>query len=147
MANHVYKADITEDGKLGKIHSKAYFDNDLKRYAGQSIKITFTKWHKSKSLPQLRFYYGSLIHQVRDALVDAGWNRLELSEEVIHIFLKNQFFYTEIISVDGEVMRAVKSLKDATTVDVMTYFEDIGQWMAEKLQATLILPGEQAEIW
>jgi hypothetical protein len=86
-----FKFDISEEGKVAKVHQKQHFDNFLKQFAGKSVKITVEKWKKQRSLNQNRYYHGSLILQVIDALVNSGYPRSELSAEIVHEMLKAKF--------------------------------------------------------
>lgn len=140
-----YKFDIDKDGKVAKIHNKRLFDQDLKMFAGKSIKVKLSRWTKQRSLPQLRYYMGCLIPQIIDGLVDNGYPRSELSTTLVHELLKSKFLKDEIVSTEtGEALSVIRSTSDLTTTDMMNYIDDIVKWAAEFLNISVVLPNEQA---
>jgi hypothetical protein len=142
-----FKFDISEEGKVSKVHQKQYFDDFLKQFAGKSVKVTVEKWKKQRSLNQNRYYHGSLIGQVIDALVNNGYPRSELNTEIIHEFLKAKFLKKDIVNEQtGEVLNITGSTTTLTTTEFMDYIDDIARWMAEYLNTVLILPNEQSTL-
>lgn len=144
MQELIFKADVDDNGKLSKIYQKSMFDETLKHYAGKTIRIKVAKWTKPRSLPQNRFYFGVLIPQVIDALVDNGINRDELNVEVVHDLLKMKFLKKELVSEHGEVIEIVQSTSKLTTEEFSIYIDDIVRWCAETLSYVVYLPNEQA---
>lgn len=142
-----FKFDISEEGKVAKVHQKQYFDDFLKQFAGKSVKVTVEKWKKQRSIPQNRYYHGSLIPQVIDALVNSGYPRSELSEEIVHELLKIKFLKKDIFNEQtGEVLSITGSTSSLTTTDFMDYIDDVSRWMSEYLNTVLILPNEQSTL-
>lgn len=144
MQELFFKADVDDNGKLSKIYQKSMFDETLKHYAGKTIRIKVAKWTKPRSLPQNRYYFGALIQQVIDALVDNGINRDELNVEVVHDLLKMKFLKKELVSEHGEVIEIVQSTSKLTTEEFSIYIDDIVRWCAETLSYVVYLPNEQA---
>jgi hypothetical protein len=140
-----YKADVNEEGKIEKIHNKRAFDVELQQFKGKSIRIEISKWTKKRTLPQLRYYRGSLLLQVIDALVENGYPRHELNPDVVHLMLKQKFLKKTIVSEEtGDCIEIIGSTKDLTTVGMMEYIDDIVRYCAEMLNYQVILPNEQA---
>jgi hypothetical protein len=142
-----FKFDISEQGKVEKIHQKTYFDDFLKQFAGKSVKITVEKWKKQRSLNQNAYYHGSLIVQVIDALVNSGYPRSEFSAEIVHDMLKAKFLKKDLVSeITGDIINITGSTATLTTTEFMDYIDDISRWMAEYLNTVLILPNEQSTL-
>jgi len=142
-----FKFDISEQGKVEKIHQKTYFDDFLKQFAGKSVKVTVEKWKKQRSLQQNKYYFGSLILQVIDALVENGYPRSELNAEIVHEMLKAKFLKKDLVSeITGDVINITGSTATLTTTEFMDYIDDIARWMAEYLGSVLILPNEQSTL-
>ncbi len=142
-----FKADVSGEGRILKIIQRASFDTLLRSYSGKSIKISVSEWKKKRSLPQLRYYWGSLIFQVQDALVANGYPKSELDAETIHEYLKQRFLKKELVSEEsGEVMQITRSTSSLSTLEMSEYFEDIFRWSAEYLNTVIVAPNEQAEI-
>jgi hypothetical protein len=142
-----FKFDISEEGKVAKVHQKQYFDDFLKQFAGKSVKVTVEKWKKQRSLQQNRYYFGSLILQVIDALVENGYPRSELNAEIVHEMLKAKFLKKDLVSeITGDVINITGSTATLTTTEFMDYIDDIARWMAEYLNTVLILPNEQSTL-
>jgi len=142
-----FKFDISEQGKVEKIHQKQYFDDFLKQFAGKSVKVTVEKWKKQRSLQQNKYYFGSLILQVIDALVENGYPRSELNAEIVHEMLKAKFLKKDLASeITGDVINITGSTATLTTTEFMDYIDDIARWMAEYLGSVLILPNEQSTL-
>lgn len=144
MQELIFKADVDDNGKMSKIYQKSMFEETLKHYAGKTIRIKVAKWTKPRSLPQNRFYFGVLIPQVIDALVDNGINRDELNVEVVHDLLKMKFLKKELVSEHGEVIEIVQSTSKLTTEEFSIYIDDIVRWCAETLSYVVYLPNEQS---
>lgn len=144
MQELIFKAEVDENGKLSKVYQKTLFDETLKHYAGKTIRIRIAKWTKPRSLPQNRYYFGVLLAQVIDALVDNGIDRADLNTEVVHDMLKMKFLKKELVSEHGEVIEIVQSTSKLTTEEFSIYIDEIVRWCAETLSYVVYLPNEQA---
>lgn len=144
MQELIFKADVDNNGKLAKIYQKTAFNDTLKHYSGKTIRIKIAKWTKPRSLPQNRYYFGVLIAQVIDALVDNGIDRNELNTDLVHDMLKMKFLRKELVSEHGEVIEYVQSTSKLTTEEFSIYIDDIVRWCAETLSYVVYLPNEQA---
>lgn len=144
MQELIFKADVDDNGKLSKVYQKTLFIDTLKHYAGKTIRIKIAKWTKPRSLPQNRYYFGILIPQVIDALVDNGIDRSELDTNLVHDMLKMKFLKKELVSEHGEVIEYVQQTSKLTTEEFSIYIDDIVRWCAETLSYVVYLPNEQA---
>ncbi len=144
MQELIFKADVDDSGKLSKVYQKTLFNDTLKHYAGKTIRIKIAKWTKPRSLPQNRYYFGALITQVIDALVDNGIDRNELNTEIVHNLLKMKFLKKELVLEHGEVIEYVQQTSKLTTEEFSIYIDDIVRWCAETLSYVVYLPNEQA---
>lgn len=144
MQELIFKAEVDENGKLSKIHQKSLFNETLSHYAGKSIRIKIAKWTKPRSLPQNRYYFGVLIPQVIDALVENGIDRYDLNTEVVHDMLKLKFLKKDLISEHGEVIEIVQNTSKLTTEEFSLYIDQIVRWCAETLSYVVYLPNEQS---
>jgi hypothetical protein len=142
-----FKFDISEEGKVAKVHQKTYFDDFLKQFAGKSVKVTVEKWKKQRSLNQNSYYWGCVLPCVIDGMVDVGYPRSELSAVLVHDFLKAKFVKKEVINEQtGEVISMIGSTSALSTTDMMTYIDDIKIWASEFLGIYIPEPMEQSEL-
>ena len=142
MQEMIFKASVV-NGKVN-IAQKSLFNNIIKSYEGKDIRLKVAKWYKPRSLPQNKYYFGVLIPQVIDALVNNGIERHELSTEIVHDLLKMKFLKKDFVSNDGEVIEYVVGTSKLTTEEFNIYIDDIIRWCADTLSYVAYLPNEQA---
>lgn len=85
------------------------------------------EWHKIRSMPQNRYYWGVILKILSD---DLGYD-----QDRIHELMKDKFL-TEKLHIknkDGTVTEeeVPKSTRNITTQEAEEYFERIKQWGAE----------------
>lgn len=142
-----FKFDISEDGKVSKIHQKQYFNDFLKQFAGKSVKVTVEKWKKQRSLNQNNYYWGCVLPFVIDGMVGVGYPKSELSTILVHDFLKAKFVKKEVVNEQtGEVISMIGSTSALTTTDMMDYIDDIKKWASEFLGIYIPDPMEQSTL-
>lgn len=136
---------VAQNGRL-KITNRNGLVEDLLAMDGKQLVVTIEKKRKSRSLQQLRYYWGVVVPIVRSGLIDAGWEREKVnSSEMVHEVLKTLFcpkdeMYNE---QTGEVMELPPTTTGLSTTGMMAYFSDIQRWAAEFLNIHIPDPGEQ----
>ncbi len=108
--------------------------------------ITLDRKIKKRSLSQNAYYRGAVIPSVIDALVDNGYPRSELSNEVVHELLKGKFLQKEVVSDQGEILKVTKSTTELSTVEFLTYIDDIVRWCASVLSYVIPEPNSQSTL-
>jgi hypothetical protein len=102
---------------------------------------------RKRSLPQNAYYWACVVPMVKDALYDAGWEKIT-SDLKAHNFMKELFLKEEVINVKtGEVIPIEGSTADQTKETFSIYLEKIYQWAAEYLGLVIPNPGEPIEIF
>lgn len=83
---------------------------------------------------------------VFDGLIDAGYERKELSFEVVHEFLRSKFLKKNICNDSGEFIEIIKHTSELSTVEMMEYIADIQKWGSEVLGVYIPDPNEQTTL-
>ena len=142
-----FKFDISEEGKVAKVHQKTYFDDFLKQFAGKSVKVTVEKWKKQRSLNQNNYYWGCVLSCVIDGMVGVGYPRSVLSTILVHDFLKAKFVNKEVVNEQtGEVISMIGSTSELSTTNMIDYIDDIKIWASEFLGIYIPEPMEQSTL-
>ncbi len=99
---------------------------------------------KPPTAKQRGYYWGCLIPAVMDGLVDIGYDRRELNEEVVNELLKDKFLRIDIISDQGEPLSVARSTKDISKSDYAVFIDDVIMWAAIYLHCAIAPPNGQA---
>ena len=132
------------DGKSFRlVNSKEFYDqlNTLKgRYD-----VTVRRARRSKSLPQLGYYYSAILPHFRRAALDAGWEFASLEE--VDNYLKLTFAGREIVNTQTAEIMTIPGLKrDMSTTEMTIFVEAIRKHAAEYLNYNIPDPETQAVI-
>jgi len=133
---------------------KDALSSTLSLFEGKNITITIQRKVRSRSLPQLRYYWSVVVPIVQDALLSNGY---PFGVDETHEFVKANFLTEPVVNEDGEVLtdkqgnviNTVRSLADlggVTTTDFMNLVEKIGQWLSENFDVYLPEPNEQLSL-
>jgi hypothetical protein len=142
-----FKFDISEEGKVAKVHQKQYFNDFMKQFAGKSVKVTVEKWKKQRSLNQNNYYWGCVLPCVIDGMVGVGYPRSVLSTILVHDFLKAKFVKKEVVNKQtGEVISMIGSTSELSTTNMIDYIDDIKTWASEFLGIYIPDPNEQSTL-
>jgi hypothetical protein len=109
--------------------------------------ITIANAKKKRSLQQNNYYHGVVLNEVKDGLINMGFERHLLDNETIHEMLKNKFLKKDVANDDGQFITIVQSTASLSTVEFNDFIAEIQQWAAEFLGITILDPGEQKEIF
>lgn len=141
-----YKAHV-ENGEV-KIQNRRWFNSDMKQYfEGKDILIEVKKFRKTRSLLQNGYYHCIVINEVMEGFVDIGYNRIDLSHDIVHEYLKSKFLKKESVNEEtGEVLVLPVSTTELTTTEMMVYIDDITQWASEYLGIAITPPEKQSEL-
>lgn len=107
--------------------------------------LVLRRFRKSRSGQQNSYYHACVIPCIIDGLVEAGYNRSDLSRDIVHEMLKAKFLTRDLPNDNGEFIPIIKSTTDLTTTEFMEYISDIQQWAQEFLNIYVPEPNEQAK--
>lgn len=117
----------------------------FKSFEGVDIVITIQKEKKQRSDPQNRYYWGCVVPLIQSGMKDVTGDTY--SKEEVHLFLKSQFNYKEIVNeASGEVLRIPKSTTENSTTDMEAYQELIRRFALDFLNTIIPAPNEQLTI-
>lgn len=114
-------------------------------YNGRWV-VSIAKYKKKRSNSQNAYYHGCIIPAVMDGLVDMGFDKSELNKEVVHEMLKQKFLKKDIANEQGEFVTITQSTASLSTIDFMSYIDDIQKWGAVFLSINIPDPETQSEI-
>lgn len=98
---------------------------------------------KKRSNRQNAFYWACVLPLVKEGLQYNGFREVK-DEEDAHMVMKSMFLKSKVINeVSGDVIEVIKETKKLTTIEFMTYIEEITQWAAEYLTVTIPEPNSQ----
>lgn len=150
MAKEVKAKFRKKDGKYIMIGRKLWEMEMNKLFPDDNVEIVgvFRKPTRTRSTLQNGFYWGITIPEVIEGLVDVGYDRYQLSSDVVHDFLVEKFLKFDLPSSEfaGEFISITKRSKELSTVEWMTYQSDIQKWANEFLNVELSVPDEQKRI-
>jgi uncharacterized protein YdaT len=135
---------VDKDGVL-RIVNRAYFDKFLKdELSEKEVTIEIKKKTRQRSNVQNGYYHSCVIPILRNAFKDIGHN---LSNEEVHLFLKNKFLKISMANENGEFIgEKIGSTADLTTTQFMEYIQQIQQFAAESLDVVIPDPLHQVQI-
>lgn len=117
---------------------------DLKMLRDGDYLVTIERERKTRGLQQNKYYWGVVVPLVKQGLLDIGYR---LTTEAVHEYLKGQFNIKEIVNENsGEILKAVGSTTEMSTVEMIAYFEAINQWASEYLNVEIPEPNQQLTI-
>lgn len=125
----------------------------VQAFEGKYIQVVFKRKRKRRSDPQNRFYWGVVIPEIIQGMIELGNNDLQLGNsshaEMIHEFLKSELLDNgeEIILAGGELKKLPPSTTTTTTTEFMEYLDKVNKWAGEFLGITIPHPSEQTEMF
>ena len=138
---------VEEDGSLYPKSKVQWMREGLKLFAGGQVVITYER--PKRSLKQNAYYWGVVIEEVRQALLEAGH---PLSSKAIHEHYKAKYLsaegYTYTSRETGEVHEIVqtRSTTDLDSTEFSDYVERIRtDELVQQLGIYIPLPGEDKE--
>jgi hypothetical protein len=146
---------VDEKGIL-KISYRSKFDQAVKLFTGQRVKVTVEKIYKKRSTSGLNengdftrlqngYYFGVIVKEYQNG----AWEMQQrsISMEEAHNELKANCNYSEHYSEKtGEVMRSINSTSTLTTVQFEEYLIKCREFILEWFGIVLNLPNEQTEL-
>jgi hypothetical protein len=109
--------------------------------------VTIAKAKKQRSLNQNAFYHGIVLNEVKDGLINMGFERHMLDHETIHEMLKAKFLKKDVANEEGQFITIIQSTASLSTVEFNDFIAEIQQWAAEFLGVVINDPGQQKEIF
>lgn len=132
-----------ENGEI-KIPRRKALKEAMLLFGDKGFQITIEPKKKKRSLSQNAYYRGAVIPCVIDALVDNGYPRSELSNEIVHELLKGKFLKKDVPSEHGDFITITRSTSDLTTSEFLIYIDDIMRWSSTFLNYVIPEPNSQA---
>lgn len=108
-------------------------------HKGKNIRVTFEEYSGQRTAPQNRYYWGVIVETIKSAINDLG-NSYTADE--IHDFLKKEFNYSEVETIDGHFLKVPESTTNLDTIAFNEYKERIQQFAAEVLNIYIPDPNE-----
>ena len=140
-----YKARKESDGGVFHIPNRKVLEEDLRRLPKGNYTLTIEKYRKSKSLPQLGYYFACLLPAFRNAALDQGWEFESLEE--VDIYLKSLFADREIANKHtGEMIKIPALKRNMSSTEMMVFINQVRDWSSEFLGAYIPGPNEQIKI-
>lgn len=143
-----YQFKVSEEGKITIVNEGLFKSEMRKHFLGKTAIVTVRKPRKQRSTRQNSFYFGITIPEIIEGLVDAGYERHELSVDLVHDMLREKFLKVDLPSKEysGEFISLTRSSTELSTAEWMDYTAEVTRWAAEFLNITLSVPNEQKEI-
>jgi hypothetical protein len=134
--------NISESGEV-VIHNRRLLREWASRFKGKNIKIRIERAGSRRSHPQLNYYFGVVVEEIRLALLQLGH---QMTKEETHDFLKGKFNAVQIANSQGEAIEVPGSTATMTKTEFGEYIDKIIQFAAEYLNIQIPLPGEKLEM-
>tara|TARA_R100000742_G_C4277696_1_gene99794 strand:+ start:734 stop:1210 length:477 start_codon:yes stop_codon:yes gene_type:complete len=131
------------DGRI--IPEEPLVVNDkLKSFHEKDVEISIKKTN-SRSNPQNRYYWGVIVHMIKERFEELGYTRTiadeaaaeytPLTRDDVHLFLRNEFLLEDLISGDGEIIGKITiSTKELSTDEFVKYLDNVRNWAADALE-------------
>ena len=124
-----------KDGKIILPRTKVQKEV-VQAFEGRQIEVTWKRKKKTRTLPQLRYYFGVCVKTISEYLKDFAPEQ-DASKDVVHQFLKEKFLPLVLeekpflILPTGERVQGIYSTTKLTTTQFMDYIARIHHWAAE----------------
>lgn len=141
-AKFKYKAQISEDGKLEKIFGSRGFYQDLKLFAGKSVWIEISRFTKTRSEQQNKFYFGNYVESQIECFKEF-WGE-NYTKEQVHDWNKANIFCEEKL-VGDEVIKVPRSSTESSTIEWEEALERGRQFFLSTFDWQLPYPLQQEE--
>ena len=139
MMNFIAKI---RDGRI--IPEEPLVVNDkLKSFHEKDVDISIKKTN-SRSNPQNRYYWGVIVHMIKERFQELGYTRTDINDhevstpltrDDVHLFLRNEFLRDDLVSADAEIIGTLaKSTKDLSTDEFVKYLDNVRNWAADALE-------------
>lgn len=133
---------ISETGEV-VIQNKRLLREWASRFKGKNIKIRIERAGSRRSHPQLNYYFGVIVEEVRLALLQLGH---QMTKEETHEFLKGKFNVKYISNSQGEAIEVPGTTTTMTKMEFSDYCDKIIQFGAEYLNIQIPAPNENLEL-
>lgn len=141
MKNEIItKGKVDQEGKITFVNKALFFDNISNKFVGKEIELIARKKVKTRSNPQIAYYFGVVIPMIQSRLYELHGERYGTDK------LDNDFRITwlcdeEVNTVTGEIQTKVLSLKEVAaevdTTTMMLFIENIRQWAARDIDLNI----------
>jgi hypothetical protein len=116
-------------------------------FEGKEITVTVERKKKTRSPEQNAYIHGYLFPGIYHSMLEAGWNKEELSLNRVKEHCKSLFLRESIYNEQkNQYIEYVKGTSECSTLEICEFIDNCIRWAAEELGAELMYPNEQSEI-
>ena len=132
------------DGVSFRVVNGSVFYQQLNALKGR-FTLTVQKYRRSKSQPQLAYYYGVVLPHFHRAALDQGWEFADVAE--LDNYLKSMFASKELINRHtGEILTIPGLKRDMTAAEMSAFTDAIKDYSVEFLGYRIPEPNEQLQL-
>lgn len=134
-----------KDDKGFKVLNKDYFRAEVSALPHGYYRLRIDKSRRKKTNEQLGYYYACVLPYFLKAANEAGWEFVNIEE--LDLYLKTHFANKELINTQtGEILSIPALKRDMTTIEFMTFVDQVRGYASEFLGAYIPEPGEQIQM-
>jgi hypothetical protein len=132
------------DGVSFRVVNSSDFYRELNTLRGR-YRLVVEKYRRSKSQPQLGYYYGVVLPHFHRAAIDQGWEFADVKE--LDNYLKSMFASKELINRHtGEILTIPGLKRDMTAAEMAAFTDAIKDYSVEFLGYRIPEPNEQLQL-
>jgi hypothetical protein len=132
------------DGVSFRVVNSPDFYRELNTLKGR-YRLVVEKYRRSKSQPQLGYYYGVVLPHFHRAAIDQGWEFADVKE--LDNYLKSMFASKELINRHtGEILTIPGLKRDMTAAEMAAFTDAIKDYSVEFLGYRIPEPNEQLQL-
>jgi hypothetical protein len=132
------------DGVSFRVVNSSDFYRELNTLKGR-YRLVVEKYRRSKSQPQLGYYYGVVLPHFHRAAIDQGWEFADVKE--LDNYLKSMFASKELINRHtGEILTIPGLKRDMTAAEMAAFTDAIKDYSVEFLGYRIPEPNEQLQL-
>jgi hypothetical protein len=142
-----YLGRVEQDGTI-KL-PKRFKAEVITMFRGKEFTLTVKPQMRTKTNPQLGYYFGVVLPYILQGFQDVGNNIPDTKEgiQLVHTLMKRRFLEPVCIAdANGEIHEVEPSLEDASKQETGEYIDKCIAFAAEFLNVAIPAPGEQAEM-
>ena len=142
-----YLGRVEQDGTI-KL-PKRFKAELIAAFRGKEFTLTLKPERRTKTNPQLGYYFGVVLPYILQGFQDAGNSLPDTKEgiQLVHTLMKRRFLEPiRIADANGEIHELEPSLEDAAKQEMGEYIDKCIAFALEYLNIHVPAPNEQAEI-
>ena len=132
------------DGVSFRVVNGSVFYQQLNALKGR-YRLTVEKYRRSKSQPQLGYYYSVVLPHFHRAAIDQGWEFADVKE--LDNYLKSMFASRDVINKHtGEILTIPGLKRDMTAMEMSAFTDAIKDYAIEFLGYRIPEPFEELKL-